>query len=225
MSAVASDTTDTKPVLFVTGCQKYRQYVDAALIRFANPAWHIVGIVGSAAEEATATATTATRVGDIVTLPVPDTYEALPTKIHAAFSWIAANYPNTVGIFKTDDDIVFGDMAHLARAIALCEARPYWGLFVGNCRENPVNQARIQMRFDDKTLQPRHQAAIYCYGHGYWVSAAALPHILAAGDEFRASYLEDVCVGAVLNRAGIVPARVALPYSELERTPELLSAK
>jgi hypothetical protein len=81
------------------------------------------------------------------------------------------------------------------------------------------------MRFDDKTLQPRHQAAIYCYGHGYWVSAAALPHILAAGDEFRASYLEDVCVGAVLNRAGIMPARVALPYSELERTPELLSAK
>lgn len=210
---------DTKPVLFVTGCQKYRQYVDAALIRFANPAWHIVGIVGSA------DATAASRDGDIVTLPVSDIYEALPAKIHAAFSWVATNYPNTVGIFKTDDDIVFHDMAHLVRAVSLCEARPYWGLYVGNCRENPVNQARIQMRFDDKTLQPRHQTAIYCYGHGYWVSATALPHILAAGDEFRASYLEDVCVGAVLNRAGIIPVRVAIPYSELERTPELLSAK
>jgi hypothetical protein len=209
-----------KPVVLVCGCRKYEEYLRAALRRLHRPDdWELVGIIGGASGEAVYDPATG-----IVALPVPDTYEALPTKIHAAFSWVAQKWPDAPGIWKTDDDIVYAKLGLLVRALRHYASDPFWGLFVGTCQANVVNPARIMARFEDTSLRPRHQTAHYCYGHGYWVSRAALPHVLAAGDEYSASFLEDVCTGAVLNRVGIYPKRLPLVYSELPRGPGLLQA-
>ena len=212
-----TDATETRPILLVCGCQKYRPYLEKALVRFAHPEWVGVGIVGDP------TLSAPRREGNIIVLPVPDTYEALPTKIHAAMSWVANTYPSTIGVWKTDDDILYHDINTVLAAIKLHHATPYWGLFVGRCREAPVNMVRIAVRFDDTSLRPRHQQAIYCYGHGYWISREALPLIVAAEKDYRESFLEDVCTGYVMNRNRWIPHQATIPYRELPRGPELLA--
>jgi hypothetical protein len=216
------DPTETRPIVLVTGCQKYRTYLEAALRRFADPHVRILGFVGD--PSGTLTAPVWDASANIVTLPVSDIYETLPAKVHAAFAWTAAAFPAAPGIWKTDDDIVYYRKDLLMISLLRFVSEPYWGLVVGACPENPVNLWRIQNRFEDPTLRPRHQQAIYCYGHGYWLNRTALAQVIAAGDTYKASYLEDVCTGYVLNQAGIVPRRVPLPYRELVRGPELLRA-
>lgn len=221
--SVTTPEDETRPLVLVTGCQKYLPFVTAALKRFAHPAVRLVGFVGD--PTGTRTAPDFNPATQIVTLPVSDVYESLPVKVHAAFAWAATAFPRVPGIWKTDDDIIYFNKEEWISTVQALTEENYWGLVVGACRENQVNPWRIQERFSDKTLQPRHQQAIYCYGHGYWVSRAAIPHVVAAGDVFATSYLEDVCMGYVLNRARILPKRgIVIPYNELPRGPELLGA-
>jgi hypothetical protein len=102
---------------------------------------------------------------------------------------------------------------------------PYWGLFVGRCRAAGVNPLRIEHRFEDTSLRPTHQQAIYCYGHGYWLNRAAMEHVAApaAAEEYRRSYLEDVCTGYVLNQQRIFPKQAVIPYQEIPRGTVLRS--
>jgi hypothetical protein len=209
----------SKPVVLVCGCERYREYLVAALRRLTGPEWELVGVVGGAAgapvwDEATR----------IVALPVSDTYEALPTKIHAAFAFAAAKWPDAPGVYKTDDDIVYQSVPQLAKALVAYAAEPFWGLVTATCRAAQVNPIRIATRFQDTTLKPMHQGAAYCYGHGYWVGRQAIPAVIAAVADYQTSYLEDVCTGYVLNRAGYRPKRLPLAYSELPRGPALLNA-
>lgn len=205
-----------KPVVLVTGCERYRAYLEAAIRRLSRPEYEIIGIVGGQTE----IYDPSTR---ILTLPVPDTYEALPTKIHAAIAWIYNDQPGIPGIFKTDDDIVV-DPAILARTILANQTRDYWGFVVQTTRGGLISRGRIQTRFADTYLRPSFQAATYCFGHGYWISSAVIPHIVAATD-YESSYLEDICTGYVLNRVGVLPTCIQIPYTEWPRIPKLLSLK
>ena len=40
---------ETRPVILVTGCQKYREYLTPAMRRFSHPEWRTIGIIGGAA--------------------------------------------------------------------------------------------------------------------------------------------------------------------------------
>jgi hypothetical protein len=190
----------------------------AAIRRFKRQrGWDVVGLVGG----------DVTRFDPdtgILTVAAADTYEALPTKLYAAFTWIMTNRPLTPGIFKTDDDMVF-DQAALIDTIYSNLSMPYWGVKVSTCSAGVIDSSRVSARFVDTTLKPTYQAAIYCHGAGYWVSARALSVILASGNEYRSSCIEDVCTGFVLNRAGFVPQRIRVPYKEESRTPDLLLLK
>jgi hypothetical protein len=209
-----------RKVLLICGCNKYEDYLHAAMRRMDRPEFELIGILGGSTD-AEPSFNPETR---ILTLPVPDTYEALPSKIHAAFAWIHKERPGIPGIFKTDDDMIF-DMNVLVQTVLANTNRPYWGVFTGICKAAQINTARIEHRFSDKSLRPSHQSAAYCYGWGYWISASSLPLVVGAGDEYKASFLEDVCTGFVLNRAGIVPVRMQIPYKECPRIPELLALK
>lgn len=210
---------ETRPIFLICGCRKYREYLDAAIARMDRPKWRTIGVVGDPD-------CGAPRLeGQIVTLPISDIYEALPVKIHAAFKWAYETFPKAPGVYKTDDDIIYHDMKSLTKAIGLYVSKPYWGLFIGVCPENEINPIRIAERFEDKTLKPRHQAAIYCYGHGYWVSRKAIEVLIANESEYAGSYLEDVCTGYLMNRAGWKPLHVPIAYVEAVRGPELLTAK
>lgn len=211
---------DTKPVLLLCGCQKYKEYLTAAIQRMTHPFFQIVGVMGDAAGEPIWN-----EQEKIVTLNVSDKYEDLPSKIHAAVSWIYQKWPQTIGIWKTDDDIVYQSMDHVASVVAQNVKNPFWGLVTDMCREGVIHPIRIASRFIDKSLKPIHQKAIYCWGHGYWLSAEAIPHIITAVDEYKKSYLEDVCTGYVLNQKKIFPQQAPIPYRELPRGPELLNHK
>jgi hypothetical protein len=211
--------SESKPVLLLCGCAKYEEYLHAAIRRFSNPAWTLVGIKGGAEE------TTFHEETRILSLAVPDTYEALPTKIHAAFSWVSKKWPDAPGIFKTDDDVLLFKISDLVSAINQYKEEPYWGFVTHHCAAAKVPEWRIQTRFTDKALCPSYPEANYCFGHGYWVSKAALTHILAAKDEYEASFMEDICTGFVMNRAGIKPEQHTIIYRECPRVPELLRYK
>lgn len=210
---------ETRPIFLICGCRKYREYLDAAIKRMDRPKWRTIGIVGDPE------CGTPRLEGSILTLPVSDIYETLPYKLYSAYKWIYENFPKTPGIYKTDDDITYPTMKDLARAITKLQDKPYWGLFVGICPENEVNPIRVAERFEDKSLKPRHQSAVYTYGAGYWLSRKALAVICTAEKEYASSALEDVCTGYVLNRAGWKPMHVPVAFVEVPRGPELLAAK
>ena len=203
------------PVLLICGCERYRAYLEAAIRRMDRPDWEVIGCVGGST-------TSFDPVTRILTLPVPDTYEALPRKIHAAIAWISRERPDIPGVFKTDDDIVVSPKA-LAEVIRIHQKRPYWGFVVQTTYAAPIPEKRIQARFQNTRLRPTHQTAKYCFGHGYWLSSSAIPTVVAA-TEYASSYLEDVCTGYVMNKAKYMPIRIRVPYVEWPRIPALLSA-
>jgi hypothetical protein len=210
---------DKRPIVMICGCQKYLPYLKAAMMRLVHPEWQVVGILGDP------TLSAPKLEGAILTLPVPDTYEGLPAKVHAGFTWLAEKLPNAVGIFKTDDDIIFPDKNAIRKQVIDNRFRPYWGLRVGSCEAGALNVERIESRFTDTSLRPSHQAAQrYAFGGGYWVGREALPLIAAAGAIYRDSVLEDVCTGHVRNAAGIQPPRMFLPHFEHPREPNYLAA-
>jgi hypothetical protein len=131
-------------------------------------------------------------------------------------------WPNAPGIFKTDDDILLFNKEDLLYRINKYKEEPYWGFITHHCTAEEVPEWRIQTRFTDKTLCPSYPEAKYCFGAGYWVSKAALPHILAAKEVYESSYVEDICTGYVLNSHGIRPVQHQIIWRECPRVPELL---
>jgi hypothetical protein len=201
-----------KPVLLICGCKKYEPYLHAAIQRFKHDSWTIIGIIGDSYEINYNINT------NILSLPVEDTYEALPSKIHAAISWCNTMVPTIPGIFKTDDDIFIDDLELLKKAIFSNITCEYWGLYTEICASANFTIDRINSRFTNKQLRPTFQSAHYCYGHGYWIGKSAIAAIVSAKDEYIASYSEDVCTGYVLNKVNIYPIRIPVTYKEIHRT-------
>lgn len=208
----------TKPVLLICGCNKYAEYLHAAIKRMQHPAWYVVGILGGGAT------TSFDSNRSILTVSKSDVYESLPAKLHAAYVWIFQNWPECPGIFKTDEDIVF-DKEALATAITENSNKQYWGIIKDMCPAGQINMNRINLRFVDKTLRPMHQKAIYCYGAGYWLKRDVLSILEAADHVYADSALEDVCTGYVMNQARIFPDKIHVPCGEIPRGPELLNHK
>lgn len=212
---------DSRPVLLIAGCRKYQPFLEAAMKRMRRPGWRVIGLMG----DPTLPAPVLNGRG-ILTVPVEDTYERLPLKLQAAYTWIYETMPTAAGVFKTDEDILYSvSIDDVCRyVVANAPTTDYWGLFVGRCNEAPVNEARIAARFDDKTLRPRHQTAVYCYGAGYWLSRRSLGVIAAPAARaiYAESGLEDVCTGHVLNTAGIFPTKAPFDYIEVPRDDKLL---
>ena len=204
------------PVLLICGCRKYEKYLHAAIKRMTRPEWEVIGIRGGGIKDANLDEETR-----ILTLPCDDKYETLPFKLYSAYRWIFENRPGLPGIFKTDEDIMF-DLPKLAATVEANVALPYWGVTLSMCKTGPVPIGRIQTRFDNTSLRPTHQSAVYSFGAGYWLSAEVLPTICAAGDEYAKSSLEDVCTGYVLNKGGWGPKKYPIPFAEVPRDKKLL---
>ena len=195
------------PILLICGCKKYQQSLLNAYERMKSDAYITLCIVGDL--------NCKTNLNEyLLTLQVEDSYEALPLKIHAAFKWIYENYPNTVGIFKTDEDIFFEDKNELITKINKNILIPYWGLIIESCSSKPIKTAAVN-KFENKDLKLIHQSSYYCYGWGYWISKSSIAYIVAAEN---ISYgLEDVTIGSILNENGIFPIKVNIKFVEKER--------
>jgi hypothetical protein len=198
--------SSTQPIVLIMGCQKYRASLLAAMARTCNSAYRTIGLIGGAEDSFD---------GSLLTLRVEDSYEFLPRKVQAAFRWINANFAETEGVFKTDDDIFFADQSELVSQIVARVSIPYWGVFVSHTSGGVVDRKRILMG-ENHEIEATYQAAVYCYGHGYWISKEAIP-LVCASTEHATDFLEDVTMGFVMNRAGHVPLHVCIPYSERPR--------
>jgi hypothetical protein len=206
----------TKPVLLICGCNKYLEYLHAAIKRMQHPSWMVVGILGGGKT------TSFDEKTSILTVAKPDVYEKLPAKLHAAYVWILKTWPACPGIFKTDEDIIF-DKECLAATIHANKQKMYWGLTKSMCSEAYVNIQIIATRFIDKTLRPRHPQAVYCFGSGYWLNRDVLSLLEQAEQVYEVSSLEDVCTGYVMNSVCIFPDQITVPCREAPRNKELLN--
>lgn len=202
-----------KPIFLICGCIKYRNSLEYAIKRFSRPSWITVGCVGDPALELPYYDISQ----NIVHLPVGDTYEQLPQKMWQAFHWIMTTWPDTPGVFKTDEDIWFTDMNELERTITNNTAILYWGLHRSKINAGVVGVPRVTSRFTDTTLRPQYQAADYCWGAGYWIGNAAFKIINDSREEYYTSCLEDVTMGSVLNKGGVFPTQIALKWCEKPR--------
>lgn len=203
-----SPTFDARPTLMILGCEKYRATLELAIRQFAHPAWRVVGVVGGSSET--------TFDGSILSVAAPDTYDDLPKKVFHAFEWIARQWPNSIGVFKTDEDILMENVADLATTVLANHRIPYWGLRYDNIKAGTIAKERLDTRFAD-TTEKTHPAAFYCWGHGYWVSSSAIHCLMRRRKEFYEQYLEDVCVGSCLNSFDIFPEKIPLNYKEMGR--------
>jgi hypothetical protein len=195
------------PILLICGCKKYYQSLLNAHERMKSDAYITICIIGDLNCETNFN-------GSLLTLQVEDTYEALPLKIHAAFKWIHKNYPNTVGVFKTDDDIFFEDKNELINKINENILIPYWGLVVSLCTSKPIRKEAVA-KFQNIELKLVHQTSNYCYGWGYWISNKTIPILVAAKNITYG--LEDVTVGSILNENGIFPIKINIKFTEKQR--------
>jgi len=195
------------PILLICGCKKYYQSLLNAYERMKSDSYITICIIGDSNCETNFN-------GSLLTLQVEDTYEALPLKIYAAFKWIHENYPNTVGVFKTDDDIFFEDKNKLITKINENILIPYWGVVVDSCTNNPIKRSAVN-KFENKDLKLIHQTSTYCYGWGYWISKDSIP-IIAAAKNINYG-LEDVTIGSILNESRIFPINIKIKFTEKQR--------
>ena len=201
---------DSSPVLLILGCKKYFDSLTLAIQRFASQLFHVVGIVGGAEE--------VSFDGSILHLPVSDTYDDHPKKMYEAFRWAYNQYPNAIGIFKTDEDIVIDSQSEFETLIMTHYSRLYWGFNTETKTEGGlISQSRVDARFDDKIGEKRYPAASYCWGHGYWLSRGAVSLLLNHKEDYYSQCLEDVCTGSSLNRHGIKPVKLTIKYTECVR--------
>jgi hypothetical protein len=114
---------ESRPVLLICGCQKYLVSLKAAIKRFANPKYVVIGLIGNPDRP-----TAFDEKARILYLQVEDTYDALPIKIQAAISWVHKNLPDVPGIFKTDEDIFPKSVIRLASEIVIRPLNMFKGL-------------------------------------------------------------------------------------------------
>eukprot|EP00927_Polykrikos_kofoidii_P065798 TRINITY_DN61514_c0_g1_i1.p1 TRINITY_DN61514_c0_g1~~TRINITY_DN61514_c0_g1_i1.p1 ORF type:complete len:906 (+),score=125.73 TRINITY_DN61514_c0_g1_i1:348-2720(+) len=68
-------------------------------------------------------------VGDVVELPVPESYRTLNIKAFAMLSWAESNFPNLQWLVRHDDDVYLRASALLAHLDARPPVRYLWGNF------------------------------------------------------------------------------------------------
>ena len=155
---------------------------------------------------------------NVINLDCNDSYECLPEKLWNSLKYIQTKYPNTIGIFKTDDDIRF-NIPELLRAIQNRKETNYWGLIIDELKEPRYPHER-QL---DKHTEKRNcliNRSIYCFGWGYWISQKSINLLLSHKDTFETSCVEDITVGEILNKYDIFPIQdYSIHFKELRITP------
>jgi hypothetical protein len=208
-SQISFTPVDCRPVLMILGCEKYIKSLELAVERFKSDSYTIVAVTGGGSE--------LIYNPPFLILPVSDTYDDLAKKVYSAFEWIYAHFPQTVGVFKTDEDIVLDNMVLFEKVILDNHSLLFWGLKTEKVEGGIVDSGKIDEKFATKEYTRTYPASHYCYGHGYWLSRLALRTILKHKTEYDWQHLEDVCTGSCLNRYGITPVEFPIKYTEADR--------
>lgn len=203
-----------KPFILVMGCRRYYDMLMEAIDHFTDKLCSCItlGVVGDP------DVSEAVLEGQVLKVPVEDTWEALPKKVYAAFDWVLRNVPDTIGVFKTDDDIRFFELDKLFASLYIFRDSKYHGLKVDTRKPGPLEDWRVNERLCDKTVSMAHTGADkYCWGAGYWLSNESLRRVVAHQHHFDVYGMEDQIVGRLLNEHGVIPQELVMHYRELRR--------
>ena len=177
--------------------------------RFFSHTYKIVGVLGGYEETS--------FDGSILRLKAPDTYEHLPHKVREAVKYIGETFPNSIGIFKTDEDIFYENLGTLEKTITENASKDYWGVHTDICgfKKSPFSH-----KFSDKSLVAYYPPAFYCIGAGYWLSRKSMAAVTHEKNKELFTYPghEDIMVGYCINREGMHPSQIWVSYKEVERS-------
>lgn len=201
-------------IILLCGCQKYINSVKNAIIRWTNPNWKVIALIG----DPTLDISRYNINDNILYLNVNDSYEYLPSKIYAGIEWCYKQWPNLKGIFKTDDDIMFENYNKMVTCILENTHIPYWGLHVDSISGGLVHQTTIERCFNDKSLKDiQYYKTTHCFGAGYWLSNDVIKHITQYKSFFDNIGLEDTNIGYIINKGGWIPKHIPNPWWQLQR--------
>jgi hypothetical protein len=143
-----------------------------------------------------------------------DDYENLCSKSLRLFKAINFLYPNAVGCFKCDDDIII-NMNSLIQFIHYFKtnAVEYSGTaLMVKAKKNNVVHLKYKQMGTTRTINT--PSAIYCGGPMYYLSKNAVSVIsTVAEDEYTPIFYEDLMIGNILNKSKIFPLQTRL-YSD-----------
>lgn len=188
--------------VLVISCAKYadkqqaiRETWGADLDRLGIPRLFVVGRPGEPAR----------IVGDILYLPVPDTYEALAAKVAAAFEY-TLNFMNVDYVLKIDDDCVLD-------AFRFLEFEPGGRDFVGGSDAGVAGNVTdwhigkcTNAQLDDLPVFRAPGFRWVGGQYGYVLSRRARLVLVRERARLRSSLYEDYAVARVLAEQGIAPA-------------------
>jgi hypothetical protein len=179
------------------------------LIRFNNPAYKTIGLIGNINRPTSFN-------GQILSVKVEDTYEYLPKKIHTALKWVLQNYPDTQGVFKTDEDIFIKDMTHFTDLLQNNSNKPWWGFKIWNPPTAGPSELSLS-KYTNKNILPHiGKKGVILAGAGYWLSNSLLT-LISNYENFPEVGSEDQIISQILRDYGYIPEELKTEYSELVR--------
>lgn len=152
-------------------------------------------------------------------LKVDDTYESLPKKIYEAINFINLNYPEIGGIYKTDDDIEYDNINDLLEQLKKNQIKQidYCGFVIDKVKSGLIKEGRLK-KFSNRNVEnAKYDMSNYCYGAGYYISKKSMNFISLNKKYIYGQFLEDVCIGHVLNKYKIFPIKLNGKYREVKR--------
>ena len=146
-------------------------------------------------------------------LQVEDDYEHLDLKSLQLFKAIKILYPNIIGCFKCDDDIII-NMNSLIYFIKTNNNFDYSGKAIATKEQKNNNSHLIEIKKMNILKTINTPASIYCAGPLYYVSNKSISIISdVIIDEIQDIFYEDLMIGYILIKQGIYPVQSFL-YSD-----------
>jgi hypothetical protein len=147
-------------------------------------------------------------------LHVKDDYENLCSKSLRLFKSINYLYPNALGCFKCDDDIII-NMNSLIQYIKFFKTNTidYTGTAL-RVKEKKNNMVHLKYKQMGTTKIINTPSAIYCGGPMYYLSKNSVSIISSVvEDDYASIFYEDLMIGHILNKSKIFPVQTRL-YSD-----------
>lgn len=144
-----------------------------------------------------------------------DDYESLCYKSLRLFKAINYLYPNAVGCFKCDDDIMINIESIIKNIIFFKTNNTDYsgtGLMLKDDKNNNlhINKKNIQISKNIHT-----PSVIFCTGPLYYLSKKAISIVSSVNEEeYTPFFYEDLIIGNILNKNKIFPDRACFFYNE-----------
>ena len=148
-------------------------------------------------------------------LKCEDDYENLCSKSLRLFKAIHCLYPNALGCFKCDDDVIINmnSLIYFLNYFKTNNDIDYTGTRL-TVKEKKNNIVHLKYKQMGTTRTINTPSAIYCGGPMYYLSKTAISAVSGVKeDDYVSIFYEDLMIGHILNKSKIFPIQTRL-YSD-----------